>query len=84
MNSPEPHHNGDHLHLLTLQEVGAELKLTVKAVRHLVNTSQLKADYMFGQWLRLRRSELDRFLATALRPALYLEPRRWGWHQGPS
>jgi excisionase family DNA binding protein len=48
--------------------MGDELRLTDKAVRHLIYTGQLQAYYMAGRRLRVKRSDLDQFLTTQLRP----------------
>jgi hypothetical protein len=68
MKSQEPNSTGDRL--LLLKEVGVELRLTVKAVRHIIYTGQLKAYYMAGRLLRVKRGDLDQFLATQLRPTV--------------
>jgi excisionase family DNA binding protein len=66
MKSPDPNSHGDRL--LLLKEVGDELRLLDKAVRHLIYAGQLQAHYMAGRLLRVKRSDLDRFLATELQP----------------
>lgn len=50
MKSQEPNSHGGRL--LLLYEVGDELRLTDKAVRHLIYTGQLQAYYMAGRRLR--------------------------------
>jgi len=54
--------------LMTVPEVATELKLTPIAVRHLIYKGQLPAYYLAGRRLRVKRSELDTFLVTQLRP----------------
>jgi hypothetical protein len=62
LKSPEPKSHGDRL--LLLKEVGDELRRSDKAMRHLVYSGQLQAYYMAGRRLRVKRGDLDHFLAT--------------------
>jgi excisionase family DNA binding protein len=66
MKAQEPDTNGTRL--LLVKEVAEELRLTEKAVRHLVYAGQLKAYYMAGRRLCVKRADLDQFLATQLLP----------------
>ena len=66
MKSPEPNSNG--ARLLLVKVVAQELRLTDKAGRHLIYAGQLQAYYMAGRRLRVKRVDLDHFLATPLRP----------------
>jgi excisionase family DNA binding protein len=55
--------------LMTVGEVAQQLRLTDMAVRNLIYRSQLQAYYMAGRRIRVKRSDLDAFLVTQLRPA---------------
>ena len=67
MKAPEPNSNGDRL--LLRKEVAVELRHSSdKAVRHLIYAGHLKAYYMAGRRCRVKRTDLDQFLATQLRP----------------
>jgi hypothetical protein len=65
MKSQGPNSHGDRL--LLLKEVGDELRLMDKPVRHLFYTGQLQAYYIAGRRLRVKRSDPDQFLTTQLR-----------------
>ena len=49
--------------LLKITEVAAELKLHPDTVRRYIKEGKLKATKIGGTRVRVRRSELDRFLA---------------------
>jgi excisionase family DNA binding protein len=62
-----PEHRGPST-LMTVAEVGHELKLTALAVRHLIYAGKLRAYYLAGRRLRVRREDLDGFLRDYLTP----------------
>ena len=65
MKATEPQSDGDRL--LLRKEVAVELGHSRdKAVRHLIYAGLY---YMPGRWWRLKRTDLDQFLPTQLRPA---------------
>ena len=49
--------------LLTTDEVAGEIRTTPRSVRKLVNTGQLPARKVIGQWL-VARADLDAWLAA--------------------
>jgi excisionase family DNA binding protein len=54
---------------MTIAEVAEVLRLTDKAMRNLIYAGQLKAYYMAGRRIRIRRDDLGAFLEHELRPA---------------
>jgi excisionase family DNA binding protein len=60
---------GKHEELFTVKEIGARLKLSDKAVRHLIYQGKLKAVYMAGSRLRVSASQLEAFLRDEITPA---------------
>jgi excisionase family DNA binding protein len=55
--------------VFTVKEVAARLKLSDKAVRHLICQGALKAVYMAGRRLRVTQRQLETFLREEIRPA---------------
>ena len=49
--------------LLTIDEVAAELKLHPDTIRRYIRERKLKSTRVGGTAIRIRRSELDRFIA---------------------
>lgn len=54
--------------LLTIDEVAAELKLHPDTIRRYIRQNKLKATYIAGTAIRIRRSELNRFIREGEKP----------------
>jgi excisionase family DNA binding protein len=55
---------GDREELLTVEEVAEYLKLNQQTVRNMIDRRQLRAIRIGQRRVRIRQSELDRFIAT--------------------
>ncbi len=55
---------GDREELLTVEEVAAYLKLNQQTVRNMIDRGQLHAVRIGARRVRIRQSELDRFIAA--------------------